>query len=282
MNALKHTLLGTVVALTFCMEVWAASTTITSAGGDASATVNDSGTFSSMSFQGVEFSQIGYPLSYYWLTGSSGSFLADNGAGSNPLLTRTSAGDSDISITKNTNTLSFLQVISLTDTGIQVSLTLKNNGTTALSGIKFAVGIDPDQDVPGGGSYATSNSIDGQGADASVTASGLISRKNVTLYNTTMAGAFDVKAYVGNDCCTPVNASSIFAADQAVGNYGTADSFIALGYNIGTVKAGKSAVISYEYLFTATPVPEPETYTMLIAGLGLMGVISRRRSRKAV
>jgi hypothetical protein len=38
--------------------------------------------------------------------------------------------------------------------------------------------------------------------------------------------------------------------------------------------------------FTAsnvTPVPEPETYAMLLAGLGLMGVISRRRTqRKAV
>ena len=35
--------------------------------------------------------------------------------------------------------------------------------------------------------------------------------------------------------------------------------------------------------FTAsnvTPVPEPETYAMLLAGLGLMGVISRRRAKR--
>jgi hypothetical protein len=35
--------------------------------------------------------------------------------------------------------------------------------------------------------------------------------------------------------------------------------------------------------FTAsnvTPVPEPETYAMLLAGLGLMGVISRRRAQR--
>ena len=37
--------------------------------------------------------------------------------------------------------------------------------------------------------------------------------------------------------------------------------------------------------FTAsnvTPVPEPETYAMLLAGLGLMGVISRRRAKRNV
>ena len=32
---------------------------------------------------------------------------------------------------------------------------------------------------------------------------------------------------------------------------------------------------------TVTPVPEPESYAMLLAGLGLMGTIARRRSRKA-
>jgi len=30
-----------------------------------------------------------------------------------------------------------------------------------------------------------------------------------------------------------------------------------------------------------TPVPEPETYAMMLAGLGLMGAIARRRKAKA-
>ncbi|MBT9519897.1 MAG: PEP-CTERM sorting domain-containing protein, partial [Dechloromonas sp.] len=29
------------------------------------------------------------------------------------------------------------------------------------------------------------------------------------------------------------------------------------------------------------PVPEPESYAMLLAGLGLMGVVARRRSQAA-
>jgi hypothetical protein len=32
-------------------------------------------------------------------------------------------------------------------------------------------------------------------------------------------------------------------------------------------------------LVTITPVPEPETYAMLLAGLGLMGAIARRRNK---
>ena len=30
-----------------------------------------------------------------------------------------------------------------------------------------------------------------------------------------------------------------------------------------------------------SPVPEPETYAMLLAGLGLMGAVARRRSKKS-
>lgn len=33
--------------------------------------------------------------------------------------------------------------------------------------------------------------------------------------------------------------------------------------------------------YTVTPVPEPETYAMLLAGLGVMGAIARRRSKTA-
>ena len=30
------------------------------------------------------------------------------------------------------------------------------------------------------------------------------------------------------------------------------------------------------------PVPEPETYAMLLAGLGLLGFVARRRSKKVI
>jgi len=37
---------------------------------------------------------------------------------------------------------------------------------------------------------------------------------------------------------------------------------------------------SYGGNLTVTPIPEPETYAMLAAGLGLMGFVARRRQRK--
>ncbi|MYM41150.1 PEP-CTERM sorting domain-containing protein [Pseudoduganella sp. CY13W] len=35
------------------------------------------------------------------------------------------------------------------------------------------------------------------------------------------------------------------------------------------------------YTFTAAPVPEPETYGMLLAGLAMLGFIAKRNKRSA-
>ena len=45
----------------------------------------------------------------------------------------------------------------------------------------------------------------------------------------------------------------------------------------GSVAGGGSNFIQAQY--TVTAVPEPETYDMLLAGLGLMGAIARRRNK---
>ncbi len=36
----------------------------------------------------------------------------------------------------------------------------------------------------------------------------------------------------------------------------------------------------YSHTWTAAPVPEPETYAMMMAGLGLIGMVARRRKSK--
>lgn len=38
---------------------------------------------------------------------------------------------------------------------------------------------------------------------------------------------------------------------------------------------------SYTSIIQLAPVPEPETYAMLLAGLGVMGFVARRKSRKS-
>lgn len=45
---------------------------------------------------------------------------------------------------------------------------------------------------------------------------------------------------------------------------------------------GGSGFLSLQYTAITAPVPEPETYAMLLAGLGLMGAIARRRKNRAV
>ena len=43
---------------------------------------------------------------------------------------------------------------------------------------------------------------------------------------------------------------------------------------------GSTGMVAARDLVPTTPVPEPETYAMLLAGLGLMGFVARRRQRK--
>jgi hypothetical protein len=59
----------------------------------------------------------------------------------------------------------------------------------------------------------------------------------------------------------------------------TTNDFTFSGQQIGAANAKfTSAVLTYAA--AVTPVPEPETYAMLLAGLGLMGAIARRRKNK--
>lgn len=59
----------------------------------------------------------------------------------------------------------------------------------------------------------------------------------------------------------------------AMGNYVVKAS----GYVTGGQLPGVSLVAAN---YTITPVPEPESYAMLLAGLGLVGTIARRRMKK--
>lgn len=73
-----------------------------------------------------------------------------------------------------------------------------------------------------------------------------------------------------------------FTAGDTVGHY-TLD-FVALGssstltFSSGNISAYGGAVLDN---VTVTAVPEPETYAMLLAGLGLMGAVVRRRKLSA-
>ncbi len=62
----------------------------------------------------------------------------------------------------------------------------------------------------------------------------------------------------------------------------TADGFYDITFAFNTSRVpSKDIVIDSVYVVATTPVPEPESYAMMLAGLGVMGVIARRRKAKA-
>jgi hypothetical protein len=138
----------------------------------------------------------------------------------------------------------------------------------------FPAYLNPNQGVPDGVGFDTTNTIDGLGNLSSVTAKSLDGWA-LTLHNTTSASAFTIVPYVDPiTCCSPVDPAVMLAAAQGIGNYGFADHSINLAYDLGTIANHQSVSFGYEYIMA---VPEPETYAMLLAGLGLIGFSARRR-----
>ena len=57
-------------------------------------------------------------------------------------------------------------------------------------------------------------------------------------------------------------------------------SFAGVGRSISVTGAGRFIVMD-DISFTVAPVPEPQTYAMLLGGLGLLGCMARRRQIRA-
>ena len=110
----------------------------------------------------------------------------------------------------------------------------------------------------------------------------------------TLDGALDVVLYdLGLGVFAPQAGDSfdLFAADTILGNFSSM-SFAALSnpnlfwqIDLLTDYTGTTDVMRLsvaQHVVPTTPVPEPETYAMLLAGLGLMGFMGRRRRNRAV
>ena len=280
------------VALALCSAfvtaAQAAPTTITN--GLTSATIDDAGYFYSggpvgLSFAGREFVNHGTFASNWSLNANGGSVaVADEVLGNNPLAT-VAFGPIAGSISVVTNLggggggWALTETISIPTSGAQVghvavTINLTNNTGSDATGVQWGVGFDPDQGIPAGLGFGTTNEILGLAGSAAVRATSLDGWA-VTLANTTSASAFSIAGYIDPfSCCSPVDPGVMLAAAQAVGGYGFADSSINLAYDLGAIANGQSVSFGYEYILA---VPEPETYAMLLAGLGLIGFSARRR-----
>ena len=86
-----------------------------------------------------------------------------------------------------------------------------------------------------------------------------------------------VSLYSGDTEKASSSTSSFSFANLAGGNYTLKVTGNVQGVGFGGTPAIGGALAQYQ----VTPVPEPETYAMLLAGLGVMGAIARRRSKTA-
>ena len=286
-NLLKKSIVGAAIALAYSSGAFADATL---SNGSITAVINDGGSFGvapvyaggtpGLSYNGVEFVNIDNPSSWWTLRSDDNSFNLTSQYNSNPLGSTTFQVGPQASTTLAFGGLSFVQTAALTAANqISYQVSFTNNGS-ALTHLKYGVGIDPDQG--GSGKNTTFNNILGQGTGASVSAADTLYGSNlkVTLANTTTAFPSAIAAYINTaSCCAVVAPSSALGSPEAVGFNTLADHSISLAYDIGSIGTGQTVSLGYSYTFA--PIPEPETYAMLLAGLGLMGVVARRRKQQS-
>ncbi len=266
-----------------------AAPTVIGAGG-TSATIDDSGLFSNstalgLTNNGLEYINHGTWSSNYTLRDSTGIIAtADQVGSTNPFgavsFGATATAVSTIgSIVAGSGSWGYVSTVTATAPGHLVyAVTITNHTGADVSGALWGFGIDPDQGIPGGFGFNTTNVINGVGLLSSITATDS-NGSWITLKDVTGAGAQLVQPYIDPaTCCSPVDPLAMYTAAQGVGNYGFFDHSINLAFTLGkdgVLQHHESTVLGYELIMGQ--VPEPETYAMFMAGLGLMGFIARRR-----
>lgn len=102
------------------------------------------------------------------------------------------------------------------------------------------------------------------------------------------AGSYEAMFQLG-DSLTNITAASLngqAGEEFSVGIKSISGSFDVTDNSQFTLKlwggvTGNPAVANYNGTVTIVPVPEPETYGMLLGGLALVGVVARRKAKKA-
>ena len=286
---MKLKLAAVAVASALSFGAHAASATLTNGG--LTAVIGDNGVFDpsgamGLNYNGVEYVNIDVRASWGVLSvGGVDSFQTSFGANDLGSTTAGTLFGGTTTVVSSFGGISMTETVrAVTPNTLSFAWTFTNTGDSAVRDVKWSFGFDPDQ--AGSGKNSTINTILGTGTAASVQAIDNYGMgRSVILRNTTGAGPVSIAGFIDDvfhGCCGPVTAAEVFAGAgaQGVGAERTGDYSINLGWNLGTLSAngvaGDTVTIGAHLVFA---VPEPETYAMFLAGLGLMGAVVRRRTR---
>ena len=280
---LKYLALAVASAVSFGAQAASASLS----NGGLTAVIGDNGVFDpsgamGLNYNGVEYVNIDNRASWGVLSvGGVNSYQTSSGFNDLGSTTAGALFGGTTTVVSSFGTISMTETVrAVTPNTLSFAWTFTNTGDSAVRDVKWSFGFDPDQ--AGSGKNVTSNTILGTGTAASVQAIDNYGMgRSVILRNTTGAGPVSIAGFIDDvfhGCCGPVTAAEVFAGAQGVGAERTGDYSINLGWNLGTLSAngvaGDTVTIGAHLVFA---VPEPETYAMFLAGLGLMGAVTRRR-----
>lgn len=223
-----------------------------------------------------DFLTPGTPFEGFYVTSSAG-FAGANNTGSSSFgvntptaLTATSGtwtGSSGAYGITNTYTLTTANGRS----EIAIHTVLTNTSGGDITGLEFLRTLDPDPDVNAFGSYFTTNAVVN-----SSTACGTGNSSGQTICIDTSSSIAHRAGVSGPWSTNP--------SDYLAGvNDGDGDYAIGLAFDIGNLAAGQSVSLDYSYAAGAsidvvTPsVPEPTNMALMLASIGMIGVVARRR-----
>ncbi|GAB7126900.1 hypothetical protein JCM19000A_14070 [Silvimonas sp. JCM 19000] len=165
------------------------------------------------------------------------------------------------------NGLGLLQTVSLDGGTVHFTVTFTNTTDADINQVAYAVGTDADLNYYSGGEFETTNT---QNSAGSGSAYGALSGLKLTLSDVSSGG---VSGLISSQYPWSIDPYELSAASSFTS--GTDDLDLALGFNLGTLAAGQSVTLAYDYTLAA--VPEPETYAMM--GLGLVALLAARKKR---
>jgi len=209
-------------------------------------------------------------------SGTSGRILKqNNNSGSAAMPTTISGNSTEVTSVTHEGNLDITQVYSLASgaKSITIDVTITNTGSEDLTNVKFARGIDPDQDQFEFGTYNTQN-IRG------LTIDGVAIAPQDIVYALGVNSELPISLYSIDTTTHNTSVSSAWSTNPDIislgGNDGDGDYTINMAFSLGTVFVGETRSFKLQYLFGNTldeTIEETQTADVKLSGACSQGNI---------